>query len=692
MSALERAQALAPDDAGLAYELAGLLVLRSERTDERTALGDRVRAADLLTWSPTLGRARAGRELPRERALRTCRTTRRRWPSSSGCSKERRGETRLAARWVAYLAAAADGRNAHKRRVKLARAYAREGQIDDAIYCLTPAADAGHAGARDLLRELRGEGARARSEHAPASRVAQGARARGALRPRPLPAPAPAQPAAADRRPLVARHDRSRRGADRRSASTDLIDSLRAVTGGAAGRADADETAPGTEFDDLEELERHRRGRERLRPSRASPPSPSTRPTRSPRHAAAAYQSRARDLLDRHAGRRATRPFRAPAVGRAKRCPPCTRREPAPDRLPDHELARCAGRPPQLAREQRRTRPHGQYESVWRAIRSTARRSRSSTRYYRRRQQHRAARRVARAQRRAARRCRCACASLACARPRAPTRRGSRTTTPRSAASRCSPSSTPRATTRSARSSGCSSAPSAGTSSRGVFEAELARAHAGRGQAAAAAAARAPAPRAARGPRGGRRCARAHADAQARRPGAARCAGRGSARARALRRRRCRCSNARSTRRRRARRSSRCCIRSRRCAAASCATPDRAFAVYERMLALSPGDDADARRAWRSSTRRSATTPRMLQTLERKAALARRARAGRRCYARMARGRRAAPAGPRARGRAAVARGRRCAREPRLPRGAVRAVRALASATTIWSSCCASAC
>ena len=48
VSALQRAYSFSPDDAGLAYDLAALLVLRSERADERTARGDRSRAADLL--------------------------------------------------------------------------------------------------------------------------------------------------------------------------------------------------------------------------------------------------------------------------------------------------------------------------------------------------------------------------------------------------------------------------------------------------------------------------------------------------------------------------------------------------------------------------------------------------------------------------------------------------------------------
>jgi tetratricopeptide (TPR) repeat protein len=153
VSALERAHELVPEDAALAYDLTALLVQRAAGADERTARGDRTRAADLLTAiAATLEGDQAvsylesalGYAPAHEAALSALE----RQLESSG------RELQLAGHWVAYLAAVKDGRAAHRRRVKLARAYAQQGQIDDAIYCLEPAAQAGFAGATELYDQL----------------------------------------------------------------------------------------------------------------------------------------------------------------------------------------------------------------------------------------------------------------------------------------------------------------------------------------------------------------------------------------------------------------------------------------------------------------------------------------------------------------------------------------------------------
>ncbi|HMI91035.1 MAG TPA: hypothetical protein VK509_06705, partial [Polyangiales bacterium] len=60
----------------------------------------------------------------------------------------------LAVHWVAHLAVAPNGRATHRRRVKLARAYASQGQLEDARFCLQPALDAGYPAALELVEDL----------------------------------------------------------------------------------------------------------------------------------------------------------------------------------------------------------------------------------------------------------------------------------------------------------------------------------------------------------------------------------------------------------------------------------------------------------------------------------------------------------------------------------------------------------
>ena len=153
VSALQRAHSLAPDDSGLAYDLAALLVLRSERADERTARGDRNRAADLLCAiahgleadeAINYLTAAVGYAPEHERAMSELERLLENTPR----------QLELAAHWVAHLAVAPNGRAAHRRRVKLARAYATEGQLEDAQYCLQPAVDAGFPAALELLEDL----------------------------------------------------------------------------------------------------------------------------------------------------------------------------------------------------------------------------------------------------------------------------------------------------------------------------------------------------------------------------------------------------------------------------------------------------------------------------------------------------------------------------------------------------------
>jgi tetratricopeptide (TPR) repeat protein len=154
ISALDRAHSLAPDDTAVSYELATALLQRSEQADERTARVDHARVADLLCKI-------AGAVEP-EQAIGYLETALGYVPSherslSALESLLERGPQmlRLAPHWVAYLASAPASREAYGRRVKLARAYVTQGQLEDAIFCLEPAAQGGHGGARELLAELR---------------------------------------------------------------------------------------------------------------------------------------------------------------------------------------------------------------------------------------------------------------------------------------------------------------------------------------------------------------------------------------------------------------------------------------------------------------------------------------------------------------------------------------------------------
>jgi tetratricopeptide (TPR) repeat protein len=56
--------------------------------------------------------------------------------------------------WVRYLASAPETAASDVRRVKLAEAYERANQLEDAIFCLEPAAQRGNAQAKELLEEL----------------------------------------------------------------------------------------------------------------------------------------------------------------------------------------------------------------------------------------------------------------------------------------------------------------------------------------------------------------------------------------------------------------------------------------------------------------------------------------------------------------------------------------------------------
>jgi hypothetical protein len=56
--------------------------------------------------------------------------------------------------WVAYVGAASEGPDLDKRRLRLGEAYLQAGQLEDALYCLQPAAEHGNDRAHELLQSL----------------------------------------------------------------------------------------------------------------------------------------------------------------------------------------------------------------------------------------------------------------------------------------------------------------------------------------------------------------------------------------------------------------------------------------------------------------------------------------------------------------------------------------------------------
>lgn len=200
VSALERARALTPDDVEVAHALATTLLERSKTLDERTRRADLDRVAGLL--------CEIAAALPDAEAVPflTSALEHAPWHAHALDELERRTPQARAAEalapfWVAYLTHSPEGERAEERRVSLARAYAALGQTEDAIFCVTPAAERGHPEATRLLAELRGT-------RAPSTRPARGATTRPAPPLTPEPTPDVTQISSADE--LSALRERAR--------------------------------------------------------------------------------------------------------------------------------------------------------------------------------------------------------------------------------------------------------------------------------------------------------------------------------------------------------------------------------------------------------------------------------------------------------------------------------------------------
>ncbi|HEX2677905.1 MAG TPA: tetratricopeptide repeat protein, partial [Polyangiales bacterium] len=156
VSALDRARGIAPNDIELAHLLAAQLLERSRTMDERTRMTDLDRVASLL--------CEIASALPDDEAVAFLESalSHAPWHAQALSDLERRTPPALAGQklapyWVAYLTHNPDGERADDRRIALARAYATAGQIEDAVFCVTPAAERRVPAALQLLAELRGE-------------------------------------------------------------------------------------------------------------------------------------------------------------------------------------------------------------------------------------------------------------------------------------------------------------------------------------------------------------------------------------------------------------------------------------------------------------------------------------------------------------------------------------------------------
>ena len=151
--ALRRALSVVPGDVQVMHQLASCLLARAERGEARAAAADHRRVAELF-YQIAQGVADAQALEFLESALQAA-------PAHDGALSlleelaPRLGrEDLLAGYWVAFVGAAPEGEELDERRVRLGEAYLSAGQLDDALYCLQPAAEHGHVHANELLQQL----------------------------------------------------------------------------------------------------------------------------------------------------------------------------------------------------------------------------------------------------------------------------------------------------------------------------------------------------------------------------------------------------------------------------------------------------------------------------------------------------------------------------------------------------------
>lgn len=152
LEALREARNLAPSDILIMHQLATLLLEHAPRGDVQAARVAQRRACELLYQIAQA--VHPSEALPYlESALSAC-------PDHEGAlsllerlAPEQDRADVLPAYWVRFLAAAGDGPETDQRRIWLGRAYLRSDQLEDAIYCLQPAALHQFEGAEQMLQE-----------------------------------------------------------------------------------------------------------------------------------------------------------------------------------------------------------------------------------------------------------------------------------------------------------------------------------------------------------------------------------------------------------------------------------------------------------------------------------------------------------------------------------------------------------
>jgi tetratricopeptide (TPR) repeat protein len=155
INALRQALAAAPGDVSTMHQLATCLLARAATAEPLAARADQRRVAEL--FYQIAQSVEDGEAIPYlESALAAM-------PDHDGAlaQLERLAPAQgradiLPQYWVGYVASAGDGPERTLRRFKLGQAYLQVGQLDDAIYCLQPAAEAGNERAHELLQEAYG--------------------------------------------------------------------------------------------------------------------------------------------------------------------------------------------------------------------------------------------------------------------------------------------------------------------------------------------------------------------------------------------------------------------------------------------------------------------------------------------------------------------------------------------------------
>ncbi|HMI90390.1 MAG TPA: tetratricopeptide repeat protein, partial [Polyangiales bacterium] len=153
IAALRHALSATPGDIAIMHRLATYLLTRAEQADELTARADHRRVAELFY--------QIAQGVDQEQAIEYLESALGSMPEHEGAlgmlerlaTQLERADI-LPRHWVAYVGAAGEGPDLDRRRLHLGEAYLQAGQLDDARYCLQPAAEHGNDRANELLQAL----------------------------------------------------------------------------------------------------------------------------------------------------------------------------------------------------------------------------------------------------------------------------------------------------------------------------------------------------------------------------------------------------------------------------------------------------------------------------------------------------------------------------------------------------------